>query len=171
MDPLDFVATDYALMIWGLVRVDDVTPLLDPAGLRAGLETWLGGNAVMKRTFRTIASIGCLIDKNYPGKRKTGRQATFSSDILYDTLRKYDPDHVMMRITREEALKGLVDFGRIEEMLARTKGRIDHVVLDRVTPLAAPLFLEMGKVPVEEAATERLLAEEAEALMQAAGLS
>ena len=48
------------------------------------------------------------------GLRKTGRQATFSSDILYDTLLKYDPDHVLMKITREEAMRGLVDFGRID---------------------------------------------------------
>jgi ATP-dependent Lhr-like helicase len=114
--------------------------------------------------------ISGLIDRNTMGQRKSGRQATFSSDILYDTLRKYDPDHVLLDITREEALKGLVDFGRIEEMLTRTQGRVDHVTLDRVTPLAAPLFLEMGRVPIEGVATERLLAEEADRLMTAAGL-
>jgi ATP-dependent Lhr-like helicase len=76
----------------------------------------------------------------------------------------------MMRITREEALKGLVDFGRIEEMLARTAGRIDHVTLPRVTPLAAPLFLEVGRVPIQGLANERLLAEEAERLLQTAGI-
>ena len=43
----------------------------------------------------------------------------FSSDILYDTLCKYDPDHLMLKITRQEALKGLVDFGRIEAMLEK----------------------------------------------------
>ena len=53
----------------------------------------------------------------------------------------------MLQITREEALRGLVDFGRIEEMLTRIEGRIDHRRLTRVTPLAAPLFLEMGRVP------------------------
>ena len=125
----------------------------------------------MKRTFKTSAVIAGLIDRQFGGQRKTGRQATFSSDILYDTLRRYDPDHLLLRITREEALKGLVDFGRIEEMLSRTGARVDHVVLDRVTPLAAPLFLEVGKVPIQGQATERLLAEEAERLMQTAGLA
>ena len=171
LHPMGFVATDYAVLIWGLDAVLDPAPLFQGESLREGFETWLAGNAVMKRTFKSSAIIAGLIDRKTQGQKKSGRQATFSSDILYDTLRKYDPDHVLMHITREEALKGLVDFGRIEEMLARTKGRIDHMVLDRVTPLAAPLFLEMGKVPVEGAATERLLAEEAEALMSAAGLS
>jgi len=106
-----------------------------------------------------------------PGQRKSGRQATFSSDILYDTLLKYDPDHVLMQITREEARSGLVDFDRIEEMLARCAGRLDHKELKRLSPFAAPLFLEMGRVPVQGAAEERLLAEETGRLMEASGLN
>jgi len=77
----------------------------------------------------------------------------------------------MMRITRNEAMRGMVDFARIEDMVTRIDGRIDHLRLTRVTPLAAPLFLEVGKVPVKGAAEDRLLAEEAAALMQSAGLS
>lgn len=169
--PMGFVATDYATLIWGLDHVSDPRPLLDPKELRDGLDGWLAENALMKRTFRGVATIAGLIDRNLPGKRKTGRQATFSSDILYDTLLKYDPDHVLMQITREEAMRGLVDFARIEEMLARIDGRIDHVVLDRVTPLAAPLFLEVGKVSVSGSAEERLLAEEEARLMDTSGLA
>ena len=56
-------------------------------------------------------------------------------------------------------------------MLSRTQGRVDHVALDRVSPLAAPLFLEVGKVPIKGEATERLMAEEAARLMRAAGLA
>ncbi len=169
--PLGFVATDYAVMIWGLEPVTDPAALLGAQGLRDGLETWLAGNAVMKRTFRTSAVIAGLIERNLPGSRKSGRQATFSSDILYDTLLKYDPEHVLMQITREEARKGLVDFDRIEEMLKRISGRIDHVVLERVTPFAAPLLLEMGRVPVKGQAEEQLLAEETAKLMQASGIN
>ncbi|MEM6596504.1 MAG: DNA ligase-associated DEXH box helicase, partial [Pseudomonadota bacterium] len=132
---------------------------------------WLAGNAVMKRTFRASATIAGLIQRNTPQARKTGRQATFSSDILYDTLQKYEPDHLLMQITREEALRGLVDFGRIREMAERVEGRIDHLTLSRVSPLAAPLFLEMGRVPVKGAAEERLLAEESARLMESSGLA
>ncbi|THH37229.1 ligase-associated DNA damage response DEXH box helicase [Aliishimia ponticola] len=169
--PLGFVATDYATLIWGLDQVPDPAPLFDIDALRAGLDMWLAGNAVMKRTFRASATIAGLIERNTPSARKTGRQATFSSDILYDTLLKYDPDHLMMQITREEAMRGLVDFGRIEEMAARTAGRIDHVRPGRITPLAAPLFLEPGRVPIKGLAEERLLAEEAEKLLADAGIT
>ncbi|MEH6773122.1 MAG: ligase-associated DNA damage response DEXH box helicase [Cereibacter changlensis] len=168
--PLGFVATDYATLIWGLEAVTDPAPLFDLEALRDGLETWLAGNAVMKRTFRNAAIISGLIERTHMGRRKSGRQATFSSDILYDTLLRHDPGHLMLQITREEAERGLVDFGRIEEMLGRIGGRIDTIRLNRVTPLAGPLFLEMGRVPVEGVARERLVAEAAEALMAAAGL-
>lgn len=170
LDPLGFVATDYATMVWGLEPVRDPAPLLDAANMRDGFENWLGGNAVMKKTFRGAANIAGLIERNLPQGRKNGRQATFSSDILYDTLHKYDPDHLMLQITREEAMRGLVDFGRIEEMLMRTKGRVDHVQLDRISPLAAPMLLEVGRVSVAGEGRERLIEAEAEKLMAASGL-
>ncbi|MDA3857496.1 MAG: ligase-associated DNA damage response DEXH box helicase [Roseovarius sp.] len=169
--PLGFVATDYATLIWGLEPLADAAPLFDAASLRAGFERWLTGNAVMKRTFRASATIAGLIQRNSPGARKSGRQATMSSDILYDTLAKYDPGHLLLDITRQEAMRGLVDFGRIEEMLTRVDGRITHRRLARVSPLAAPLLLEAGRTPVKGAAEERLLAEETARLMQAAGLT
>ncbi|MCV6595808.1 MAG: ligase-associated DNA damage response DEXH box helicase [Mangrovicoccus sp.] len=165
LGPLGFVATDYAVLIWSVDPVEDPAPLLEPGHLRAGFETWLAGNAVMKRTFKASATIAGLIERQSPGKRKSGRQTSFSADILYDTLRKYDPDHLLLGITRQEALRGLVDFGRIEEMLARTRGAVDHVVLPQISPFAAPLLLEVGRVPVVGEGQERLLAAEAEQLL------
>ncbi|MGL4309871.1 MAG: DNA ligase-associated DEXH box helicase, partial [Paracoccaceae bacterium] len=170
LHPLGFVATDYAVQIWALDPVRDVAALLDLPRLRDGLEGWLAENAVMKRTFRNVAVIAGLIERQHAGKRKSGRQATFSSDILYDTLRRHDPDHLLLRLTREEAMRGLVDFGRIEAMLTDVAGRIDHVRCERITPLAAPLLLEVGRVPVHGAARERLADAEAARLMAEAGL-
>lgn len=135
-----------------------------------GLDTWLQGNAVMKRTFRVAATIAGLIERNTRQGRKTGRQATFSSDILYDTLAKYDPDHLMLRITKEEAMGGMVDFHRIEDMLQRTNGRVDHIQLPHVSPLAAPVFLEPGRIPVFGEGREQMLQDRAAALMEEAGL-
>jgi ATP-dependent helicase Lhr and Lhr-like helicase len=125
----------------------------------------------MKRTFRNAATVAGLIARNHPGLRKSGRQATFSSDILYDTLRRFDPEHLMLRITREEAARGLVDFGRVEEMLARAAGRIDWVRAPHVTPLAAPLLLEAGRVPIRGSGEARLVEEEAARLLAEAGLA
>lgn len=167
--PLGFVATDYALLIWSLEAVRDPAPLLAPDGLRDGMEDWLAGNAVMKRTFRAVATVSGLIQRNLPGGRKSGKQATFSSDILYDTLRKYDPDHLLLQITRAESMRGLADFGRIEEML-RTRPQIVHSMPPHVTPFAAPLMLETGRIPIRASGAARLLEDEAALMMREAGL-
>ena len=170
LGPLGFVANDYALMIWSLDPIEDPAALLDQGDLRAALDTWLAENMVMKRTFRIPARVAGLISQNLPGQRKSGRQATFSTDILYDTLRKYDPDHLMLDITREEAMRGMVDFDRIEEFMQRIKGRVDHVAAPHVTPLSTPLILEVGRVPVKGEAEQRLLYEEIGALLREAGI-
>ena len=127
----------------------------------------------MKRTFRNAATVAGLIEKNLPGLRKTGRQATFSSDILYDTLRKYDPGHLMLRITRAEAGRGLVDFGRIEEMLARSRRphrRRARARTSRRSPRRC--FLEIGPGADQAAAPRRGWSREAAAaLLAEAGLA
>ncbi len=172
LHPMGFVATDYATLIWGLTPVDDPAPLFARENVMDAMETWLADNAVMKRTFKVVALIAGLIDRTVPGgKRKTGRQTAFATDIIYDTLRKYDPNHIMLDITRHEAMRGLVDFGRIEEMLARINGRIHHARLPRISPLAAPLFLEPGRIPIAGRADQKLLAEMAHQLLQTAGFS
>ncbi|MEM1420994.1 MAG: ligase-associated DNA damage response DEXH box helicase [Pseudomonadota bacterium] len=166
LDPLGFVANDYAVMIWGLSPVEEPAWLFEPAGLRDGCDQWLAESSVMKRTFRQAAVVSGLIERRFPGAKKTGRQATFSSDILYDTLLRHDPDHLMLEITRREAMRGLVDFSRVEEMLQRVGGRIRHRRLRGLSPLAAPIMLEMGREPVSGGwAEERLLEEEADAIV------
>ncbi len=138
--------------------------------MRDALDSWLAGNAVMKRTFRNAAIIAGLIERNFPGKRSSGRQATFSSDILYDTLHRYDPGHLMLKITEEEAMRGHIDFGRVELLLETVGDRIDQVATGRVTPLAAPMFLERGIVPIRGRGESRLIEEEAAKLLAEAGL-
>jgi ATP-dependent Lhr-like helicase len=170
LSPLGFLANDYAALVWGLDPVDDPAPLFEAQGLRDGLEQWLLESSLMKRAFRQGAVVSCLIERRLPGLVKSGRQATFSSDILYDTLRRYDPGHLMLEITRREAARGLVDFDRVEEMLARIGGRVRHVRSPRMTPLAAPLLMEMGRERVAGGAEDRLLEEEAEALMAEAAV-
>ena len=155
--PLGFVANDYALACWSLKPVEDPAVLFDPEDLSNGMEEWLSSSALLKRTFRQAAVIGGLIERRFPGKQKTGRQVTFSSDIIYDTLRKYEPDHVLLQATREDAMVGLVDFGRIEELLSRIQGRIRHVRRGRITPLAVPLMLEIGREPVYGGSAEDML--------------
>jgi ATP-dependent Lhr-like helicase len=168
--PLGFVANDYATLLWGLKKVQNPIELFNSNAIELGLDNWLSGNALMKRTFKAVATVSGLIDRNLPGLKKSGRQTTFSSDILYDTLVKYDPGHLLLKITKDEAMKGLIDFNRIKEMFDRIDNNIKHIDLPHVSPLAAPMLLEMGTVPIEGKARELILKNEASLLMKEAGL-
>ena len=67
------------------------------------LEAWLAESALMKRTFRNCAIIAGLIERRFPGKEKSRRQVTISTDLVYDVLRKHQPDHVLLRAARADA--------------------------------------------------------------------
>lgn len=163
--PLGFVATDYVLALWSLRPVDDIPALFDQDMLGDDLEEWMAESSVLRRTFRNVAVIAGLIERRHPGHEKTGRQMTVNSDLIYDVLRAHEPRHVLLRATREDAARGLVDLGRLAEMLARVKGRIAVRRLPRVSPLAVPVLLEIGREQVAGGAIDELLDEAARALI------
>jgi ATP-dependent Lhr-like helicase len=163
--PLGFVATDYVLGIWSANRPTGIADLFDQDMLGDDLEAWMAESSMLKRTFRNAAVIAGLIQRNLPGAEKTRRQVTVNSDLIYDVLRRHQPDHVLLRAARADAASGLIDLGRVAGMLARVKGRIVHMVLSRVSPLAVPVLLEIGRESVRSDANEDALLAEAEAII------
>ncbi len=168
--PMGFVATDYSLAIWGLEDLGAMiasgrlalSELFDEDMLGDDLEAWLDESWMLKRTFRNCAVVAGLIERRHPGQEKTGRQVTVSADLIYDVLRSHEPDHILLQATRQEAAAGLLDVARLGTMLKRIKGHILHKSLDRISPLAVPVLLEIGREPVQGDAQESLLAEAAD---------
>jgi ATP-dependent Lhr-like helicase len=174
--PLGFVATDYALAVWGLRDMGELhrsgaltfPRLFDEDMLGDDLEAWLAESWLLKRTFRNCAVIAGLIEKRHPGQEKTGRQVTVSADLIYDVLRAHEPDHILLDATRADAASGLLDIRRLGEMLSRIRGRIVHKDLERISPLAVPIMLEIGRETVQGEASDVLLAEAADDLIEEA---
>lgn len=165
--PLGFVANEYALAVWGLKPMDglDMNALFDPDLLGDDLDAWLAESALYKRTFRNCAIIAGLIQKRGVGQEKTGRQVTFSSDLIYDVLREHEPDHILLRATYQDAASGLLDIARLSDLLTRVHGQIVHKPLERVSPLAVPALLEISKEMVAGEAEEDILREAEESLI------
>ena len=169
--PLGFVANDYGIAVWCLRDIGEAAArpgfldeLFAEDMLGDDLEAWLDESAMMKRTFRDCAVIAGLIERRQPGQKKTGRQVTVSTDLVYDVLRRHQPDHLLLRAARVDAASGLLDLRRLGQMLARIRGRIRHKPLDRVSPLAISLILEIGRERVFGEAADEILAE-AEAML------
>ena len=159
LKPIGFVATDYAIAVWSLKRVDIPDQLLSADMMGDDLEEWMLESSMLKRAFRVVATIAGLLEKRLPGASKTGRQMTINSDLIYDVLLRHQPDHMLIRATRQEAARGLTDIRRLSDMLTRFSGRIKARHLNRVSPLALPLMLEVGREVVTSSAVENALAE------------
>ena len=168
LGPMGFVANDYALGVWGLRPVKDPAALLSPDILSHEFVEWVQNSYLLRRAFREVAVISGLVERQQPGARKSGRQVTFSTDLIYDVLRKHEPDHLLIEAAWADARARMTDVGRLGALLDRTAAELVHVELDRVTPLAVPLMVMIGRefVPTGSADDELLL--EAESLAAAA---
>jgi len=167
MRPLGFVANEYALAAWAARDMAGVAmdALFSEDMLGDDLDAWLGESNLYKRTFRNCAMISGLIQRRFPGTEKSGRQVTFSSDLIYDVLRQHEPDHVLLRATYADAGTGLLDIARLGDMLARVRSRIVTRRLERVSPLAVPALLEISREMVAGEADEDILRENEDALI------
>jgi ATP-dependent Lhr-like helicase len=171
--PLGFVASEYALAVWGLDPLGDLDMgrLFDEDMLGDDLDAWLAESALMKRTFRACAIIAGLIERKSPGGEKSGRQVTFSTDLIYDVLRKHQSDHILLEAAYQDAGDGLLDIRRLGDMLARVRGAITHEDLPRVSPFAAPVMMEIGRESIDGEAREAGLEEASADWLDAAGLA
>lgn len=170
MRPMGFVANEYALAVWGLRDLSGVNmdALFDDDMLGDDLDAWLAESPLMKRTFKICAIIAGLIERRFPGHEKTARQVTFSTDLIYDVLRQHDANHVLLQAARDDAATGLMDVRRLGQALTRIKGHIVTEHLTRISPLALPVMLEIGKEPVYGEGHESILADVSDDLISEA---
>ncbi|MBB3873831.1 ligase-associated DNA damage response DEXH box helicase [Sphingomonas aquatilis] len=164
LKPLGFVANDYALACYGLEKITDPAALFSPDILEHEFVDWVQQSHLLKRAFREVAVIGGLVERQHPGKRKTGRQVTFSTDLIYDVLRKYEPTHLLLQAAWDDARARMTDVGRLAHLLDRAADTMLHVDLDRITPLAVPVLTLIGREKVSTGSADDALLIEAEAL-------
>ena len=166
--PAGFVANDYTLAVWGLKPVTDPAPLLSPDILTHEFVDWVTESHLLRRAFREVAVISGLVERQHPGKRKSGKQVTFSTDLIYDVLKKYEPDHVLLEAAWADARARMTDVGRLADLLERSERELVHVELDRVSPLAVPVMTMIGRESVPQGAVDDELLIEAESLVSEA---
>lgn len=164
LQPVGFVASDYGFAVWGLKPVPDPAPLLSPDVLAHEFVDWVEQSALLKRAFREVAIISGLVERQQPGQRKTGRQVTFSTDLIYDVLRRYEPDHLLLEAAWADARTRMTDVGRLGALLDRAAATMVVKRLDRVSPLAVPLMVLIGRESVAGADTDDAILIEAETL-------
>ena len=164
LKPLGFVANDYALACYSLEPVTDPAPLFSPDILEEEFVEWVEQSNLLKRAFREVAVIGGLVERHHPGKRKSGRQVSFSTDLIYDVLRKYEPGHLLLKAAWSDARARMTELGRLARLVDRAAATMVHVTASRVTPLAVPLMVVIGREAAPAGTADESLLIEAEAL-------
>jgi ATP-dependent Lhr-like helicase len=164
LKPLGFVSNDYALACYGLEPITDPAALFSRDILEKEFVDWVEGSHLLKRAFREVAVIGGLVERHHPGKRKTGKQVTFSTDLIYDVLRRYEPDHLLLKAAWADARMKMTDVGRLASLLDRAQGTMVHVTLDRVSPMAVPVLVIIGRERTAQGSVDDTLLIEAESL-------
>ena len=159
LNPMGFVANDYAIAIWSKKCPKKIYELFSLDILGDDLEEWLEETSILKRSFRIISTIAGLINQNLIGNDVSKKQMTVNSDLIYDVLKRHQPDHFLLKATRQDAAKGLTDIGRLGELLKNINKKIEVRYLNKASPLSIPILLEIGKESIHGEAEEELLEE------------
>jgi ATP-dependent Lhr-like helicase len=159
LKPLGFVANDYALACYGLEPIEDPKSLFSADILEREFIDWVESSYLLKTAFREVAVIGGLVERHHPGKKKSGRQVSFSTDLIYDVLRRYEPEHLLLRAAWEDARRRMTELGRLVRLVDRASATMIHVETGRITPMAVPLMVIVGReaLPPGAEADETLL--------------
>jgi len=159
LKPLGFVANDYGLACYGLEPIRDPKSLFSPDILEQEFVTWVESSMLLRTAFREVAVIGGLVERHHPGKKKSGRQVSFSTDLIYDVLRRYEPEHLLLRAAWDDARRRMTELGRLVRLVDRASATMLHVELERITPMAVPLMVIVGReaLPPGAEADESLL--------------
>ncbi len=159
LKPTGFVANDYGLACYGLEPIRDPQALFSPDILEREFIDWVENSYLLKTAFREVAVIGGLVERHHPGRRKTGRQVSFSTDLIYDVLRKYEPQHLLLRAAWDDARARMTELGRLVRLVDRAAATMVHVEAERITPMAVPLMVIVGReaLPAGAEADEALL--------------
>jgi ATP-dependent Lhr-like helicase len=169
LKPLGFVANDYGLACYGLEPIRDPKSLFSADIVEQEFVDWVESSYLLKTAFREVAVIGGLVERQHPGRKKTGRQVSFSTDLIYDVLRRYEPEHLLLRAAWDDARRRMTELGRLVRLVDRASATMLHVETDRITPMAVPLMVIVGResLPPGAEADEALLTQ-AQALAEEA---
>ena len=163
--PRRCVATEYALAIWSMNMVEDINILLSDDIMLDDLYEWLEETPLLKKNFRDAAIISGLIERIIPGQKKTGKQIMFNSDLIFDVLKKHEPNHLLLQVARQDSYRGLIDLDRLSEFLKRIKKNIILKKLNQISPLAIPLILEINRQTIDKSEVNEYFLQELEQQM------
>jgi len=122
--------------------VAELAGLLAPENFAEDLQSALARSDLLKYHFRNAAQTGLMVYRNFFGEQKSLRKVQWSAEVLFNVLQQHEPDHVLLREARRDAVHTYIDLEGALKFLEQLRGKPKRVVpVDRVPPLSFALFV------------------------------
>lgn len=159
---------DYGILL--TLQPDSVPPadlwpeLLRPEQAEADLDAALADSQLVKWHFRGVSQTALMVPRTRGGAERGASQLQWSSEVIFEVLRRHEPDHPLLAEARAEAKFRFLDTERAVSFL-ESAGRLRLVCRnpDRISPFAFGIFVSRIKETMmledPEDAIERLFNE------------
>jgi ATP-dependent Lhr-like helicase len=120
---------------------EDLRTLLDPVGFETELERSLVQSEMLKYHFRNAAQTGLMVYRNFFDQQKSVRKLAWSSEVIFNVLQQHEPEHVLMREARRDALRVFLDAdGALAFLHAQKQKPVRLRPVERVPPLSFAMY-------------------------------
>jgi len=129
-------------------KEEDLPKLLRVEGFNAALDEALRQSEMLKYHFRNAAQTGLMVYRNYFDRQKSVRKLQWSTEVIFNVLREHEPEHVLLREARRDALRTFIDAEGGRNFLAAQAGKPVRL---RKVPIVPPLSFAMYATKIKEA--------------------
>jgi ATP-dependent Lhr-like helicase len=124
-----------------ILSESDLPALLDPKGFEEDLQAALSRSDLLKYHFRNAAQTGMMVYRNFFGEQKSLRKVQWSAEVIFNVLQQYEPDHILLREARRDAVHTYIDLESAAHFLQSMRDKPIHLrSVNRVPPLSFALF-------------------------------
>ncbi|MCU0793750.1 MAG: hypothetical protein MUE42_13070 [Opitutaceae bacterium] len=129
-----------------LASADAIRPLLARADAEDDLRSALAESELVKWQFRGVAQAGLMVPRRVHGAERGSRSLQWSAEILFDVLRRHEPDHPLLVEAYAEATTRFLDLPAALAFLDSAAALpIDYIEVERVSPFAFGMFVSRIK--------------------------
>ncbi len=144
-----------------MMEIDKWKELFSPRDAEEDLAAALADSQLVKWQFRGVAQTGLMVPRHQFGRERSGRNLQWSTEVIFEVLQKYEPDHPLLAEAYHEAAHTFLDLPRAFDFLQRArKLNWRTVEVAKVSPFAFGIFVSKIKETMmmedPEAAIERL---------------
>lgn len=119
----------------------ELPQLLAEENFAGDLHTALSRSDLLKYHFRNAAQTGMMVYRNFFGEQKSLRKVQWSAEVIFNVLQQYEPDHILLREARRDAVHTYIDLENAQRFLTEMRNKPFRLrSINRVPPLSFALF-------------------------------